>query len=169
VNGTFVVTEKKVSKKLTKPVNAHVPLVCEEMNKMTILSAIFPAIYGAKHGLMLENWENSHEKSECTKELNYLVECYIWTSKCDTIGKKATEPYQTKYPWVGDKTPVSPDMRHWACALFIAESVVALLCLKPTEDNKSLLHNYINCIFKAHADDSSYRDKDYVDDIGKIT
>ena len=67
------------------------------------------------------------------------------------------------------KTPVSPEMRHWAYALFIAESVVALLCLKPTEDSKSLLHNYINCIFKAHVDDSSYRDKDYVDDIGKIT
>ena len=60
-------------------------------------------------------------------------------------------------------------MRHWACALFIAESVVALLCLKPTADNKTLLHNYINCIFKAHVDDLSYHDKDYVDDIGKIT
>ena len=64
---------------------------------------------------------------------------------------------------------MSPEMRHWACALFIAESVVALLCLKPTEDNKSLLHNYINCIFKAHADVSSYGNKDYADDIGKIT
>ena len=60
-------------------------------------------------------------------------------------------------------------MRHWAYTLFIAESVVALLCLKPTAENKTLLHNYINCIFKAHADNSSYHDKYYVDDIGKTT
>mmetsp|Transcript_30536 Transcript_30536/g.57807 ORF Transcript_30536/g.57807 Transcript_30536/m.57807 type:complete len:87 (+) Transcript_30536:2033-2293(+) len=52
VNGTFVVTEKKPSKKLTKPVNVHVPLMCEEMNKMIILLAIFPAIYRAKHAVL---------------------------------------------------------------------------------------------------------------------
>ena len=34
VNGTFVVTEKKPSKKSTKSVNMHVPLMGEEMNKM---------------------------------------------------------------------------------------------------------------------------------------
>ena len=55
---------------MTKPLNVHVPLTCEEMNKMIILPAIFPTIYRAKHGLMLANWENSQEKSECTKELN---------------------------------------------------------------------------------------------------
>ena len=52
---------------------------------------------------MLANWENSPEKIDCTNELNYLVECYIWTSKSDTIGKNATGKYQTKYLRIGEK------------------------------------------------------------------
>ena len=73
MNRAFVVTEKKASTKLTKQVNVHVPLTCEEMNKMIILPAIYPAIYRAKHDLMLANWENGPEKIDCTKELNYLL------------------------------------------------------------------------------------------------
>ena len=65
-----------------------------------------------------------------------------------------------------ERTPIGPDCRYMAAALFLADTMIACLCLGNDEGMKKV-RNVINMLLTAHRDtNTGYKDKDVVETLG---
>ena len=152
---------------------AHQPLSLEELMKGQFIALFTPACFRAHFLIPLSNWDSSPLKKECSSAVQYLIRTHVATEKANAFGQQLkpkdgweSEDWATTFGVNKERTPISTDCRYMAAALFLADTMVACLCLGADEGMK-LARDVIDMLLKAHRDtNTGYKDKAIVDTLG---
>ena len=105
----------------------------------------------------LADWNESPHKIRTELRVNYLVRVHVPTERAakladllkETVGKE--EDWAEKYGCKRENTPIGPGCEDMAATLFLADAIVACLCLGK-ENGVQLARQFINMLSNAHVD-----------------
>ncbi len=166
-------TMPKATKKKPIPVlsKKHTPLGCEEMNKIIFLTMIWIPLYRAKKSIRISDWDEYPDKEQCMLELQFVIESQVCTSSADKV--EPTQNISMKYKDRIDEkemTPIFETKSHWAGALFLAECMTAMMTdVKSKGDAVEKMNKFIDAVYKTSQDTASYKDYDWLGDIGMFS
>ena len=113
----------------------HEPLSHEELMKGQLIAMFGPSCFSAQYNLVPSKWELSPLKTECEQAVKYMIRTHVATEKANLFGDLNKESYWDSEVWspqfgkTYDRSPIGPDCRYMAATLFLADIMVACLCL----------------------------------------
>ena len=151
----------------------HQPLSLEELMKGQFIALFTPACYRAHFQIPLSNWDLSPQKEECSSAVKYLIRTHVPTEKANAFRQQLktkdgweSEDWTATFGVNKERTPIVPDCRYMAAVLFLADMMVAYLCLGADEGMK-LARDVIDMLLTAHRDtNTGYKDKAVVETLG---
>ena len=94
-----------------------------------------PVCCRAQYNLLLSKWDFSPIKTECCQAVNYMIRTHVATEKANAFGGLNKETYWDSEVWSAqfgktyEQTPIGPNCRYMVATLFLADMMVACLCL----------------------------------------
>ena len=133
------------------------PLGHEEFAKAQLITLFAPAMTRALTRTSLADWNESPHKRNTELWVNYLVRTHVPTERAakfaDDLKKTVwkEEEWAEKYGCKRENTPIGPGCDDMAATLFLADAIVACLCLGK-ENGVQLARQFINMLSNAHVD-----------------
>ncbi len=95
---------------------------------------MLPPCFRAHKGIAHNDWDTSSQRDECQEAMKYLMRTHINTQHSANFGKEIdkdiwnSEYWATTFVINKNQTPLVPECRYMAAALFLADMNLALLC-----------------------------------------
>jgi len=133
------------------------PLGHEELAKAQLITLFAPSMTRALTRTSLADWNESPHKGNKVPCINNMVRTHVPTERAakfaDELKKTVwgKEPWAEKYGCKRKNKPIGPGCDDMAATLFLADAIVACLCLGK-ENGVQLARQFINMLSNAHTD-----------------
>lgn len=148
----------------------HEPLGLEELMKAHFIALLLPTLCKAYYSIPLKGWHISPHYNESIHAVNYLIRTHVATSKSNNFAAELDSYWEEEewYTAFGRKgrTPASRDCTYLAATLFLADMMVACLCVEGPDGE--LVNNIIAMLEMSHADTSGFNDIAVVETLGRF-